>query len=56
MWKTIGAFAIGCLLLGSPAVSAGDTFRCGSDLVGVGDTMGKVVMTCGQPSWKDSVG
>ncbi|MEW6663609.1 MAG: DUF2845 domain-containing protein [Thermodesulfobacteriota bacterium] len=56
MWKTIVAFAIVSLLLGSPSPSAGDTFRCGSNLVSVGDTMGKVVLTCGNPSWKDSVG
>jgi len=56
MPKSIGAIAIGLMLLGFPAVSAGDTFRCGSDLVSMGDTMGKVVLTCGPPSWKDSVG
>lgn len=55
-WKTIGAFAIGCLLLGSPPVCAGDTFRCGSDLVSVGDTSGKVLLACGKPSWSESVG
>lgn len=56
-WKTIGAFAIGFLLLGSGAARADDnTFRCGSDLVSVGDTSGKVMLVCGKPSWSESVG
>lgn len=33
-----------------------DNFRCGSELVSVGDTTGKVFMECGEPSWKESVG
>ena len=56
LWKTIGVFAIVGLLLGSLPVSADDTFRCGSDLVSVGDTSGKVLLVCGKPSWSESVG
>ena len=55
MWKTVCALVIGTVLLES-AVCAGDTFRCGSDLVSVGDTSGKVLLACGKPSWSESVG
>ncbi len=40
----------------APAALADDTFRCGSELVGLGDTTGKVFMRCGAPTWKEPVG
>ncbi|MDI9569453.1 MAG: DUF2845 domain-containing protein [Pseudomonadota bacterium] len=40
-------------LLSSPLV--GHAFRCGSGLVSVGDSKGKVLIECGKPTFKEKV-
>jgi hypothetical protein len=46
-----------CLLHASTApASEYNNFRCGAEVVSLGDFTGKVFMECGEPSWKESVG
>lgn len=44
------------LLAGLSTTVADDHFRCGPEIVSVGDTTGKVFTDCGEPTWKESVG
>ena len=48
----VGAAAL--LILAIPG--DGQAFRCGSGLVRVGDTTGKVLIECGPPSYKEGAG
>lgn len=56
--KTVLFIAALCLLFSSIASASGEynNFRCGREVVAIGDTTGKVFMECGEPSWKESVG
>lgn len=56
--KAVCLIALVCLLLPSVASAAGEYnhFRCGREVVAIGDSTGKVFMECGEPSWKESVG
>lgn len=53
--KWIYLLIAAALVWGSTA-AAGDTFRCGPEIVNVGDTTGKVFMECGEPTWKELAG
>ena len=51
------AAAVGVTVLLILAVpGAAQAFRCGSGLVRVGDTTGKVLIECGPPSYKEGAG
>lgn len=52
MRKTAVIFGIWLMFIfcGPQSVSA---FRCGNDLVGEGDTKAKVLLTCGEPTYKE---
>jgi hypothetical protein len=55
--KKLFSVALVCLLFSSVAsASEYNNFRCGTEVISVGDTTGKVFMECGDPSWKESVG
>ncbi len=51
-WITLAAV----FLVAMPVAMADDSFRCGPEIVSVGDTTGKVFTQCGAPTWKESVG
>ena len=40
-------------LISLTGASADDSFRCGSDLVNLGDSTVKVLLRCGAPSYKE---
>lgn len=44
------------LLLGCASVAQGETLRCGSQLVSVGDRTFEVEQKCGEPVFRDPVG
>jgi hypothetical protein len=44
-----GVFAL-VLLLGAAGVARADSFQCGNELVGTGDTRDQVAAKCGNPS------
>ena len=51
------AAAVGVTVLLTLAVPGdAQAFRCGSGLVRVGDTTGKVLIECGPPSYKEGAG
>lgn len=50
MMKELLLAAAMALIAVSPAL-AGDAFRCGGDLITVGDTMYEVVRSCGEPDF-----
>lgn len=47
---------IGLLLLPSAAHSKDTTFRCGRDLIGIGDSKSRVFYLCGEPLMKEVIG
>jgi hypothetical protein len=53
--KWISFLATGLMIWVSTAL-ADDHFRCGPEVVSIGDTTGKVFLECGEPSWKEPVG
>jgi len=44
------------LLLGCASAAQGETLRCGSQLVSVGDRAFEVEQKCGEPAFRDLVG
>ena len=51
------AAAVGVTVLLTLAIPGdAQAFRCGSGLVRVGDTTGKVLVECGPPSYKEGAG
>lgn len=44
------------LLLGFASAAQGETLRCGSQLVSVGDRSFEVEQKCGEPAFRDLVG
>jgi hypothetical protein len=53
---TIARAAGMAALLTLSSVGGVEAFRCGSGLVRVGDTTGKVLMECGPPTYKEGAG
>ena len=47
--KAWRAWALGLTALSSAAAWAADSLRCGSYLVGIGDTQSRVLQVCGEP-------
>lgn len=45
------SLTIACLLL-LPQVASADSFRCGSKIIGQGDTIERVLQYCGEPTEK----
>jgi hypothetical protein len=56
MIKSLGFIALACLFFPAVAFSEYNNFRCGHELVSLGDTSGRVFMECGEPTWKEMVG
>lgn len=50
---TLRSVLIAIALLASPALWAGDSMRCGSRLVTVGDRAAQVLSACGEPDFRD---
>ena len=53
---TIAAAAVAAAVLILTFSGGAEAFRCGSGLVRVGDTTGKVLMECGPPTYKEGAG
>lgn len=54
--RKVSLLLVVAMILTLGSASTGYAFRCGSNIVGVGDAKAKVLLECGPPTYKEQVG